>query len=139
MEVVRSYDPEVLTAACEPYDYHFAPDNATWLANHNNLMYVLGDDVGLGTYDFPGMYTLHWFYKSRGKAALNTCKRMIEKLIAEQDVKVLRGVIHMDNKPSRFLARRMGFKRISIEEFLDGPNELIYMTKEDFLQIKDTL
>lgn len=137
--IERSYDPDILTVACSPYDYHFGPDNATWLANHDNLMYVEGENVGLATFDYPGMYTLHWFYKSRGKEALKVCKRMIEKLIAEQDVKVLRGVIHMDNKPSRFLAKRMGFQRVSIEEFLDGPNELIYMTKEVFNQIKDTL
>lgn len=137
--IERSYDPDILTAACLPYEYHFSPDNATWLANHDNLMYVMGEDVGLATFDYPGMYTLHWFMKSRGKDVLKVGKAMLEKLFSEHDIKVLRGVTPVENRPARFLAKRFGFKTISIEEFLDGPNELMLLTKEDFNQIKDKL
>ena len=125
-----SKDDEYLTKVLG--EYTMAPDNKTWVNIEGNLMFRVGDDVGLATYDYPGMYTVHWFFKSRGKAALKTAFAIGEELFTTHGARVLRGVIGLDNKPSIYLSRYAGFKRISIEEFPDGPNEVILLTKSDF-------
>ena len=113
-------------------EYVMEPDNKTWLDVEDNLMFRIGDDVGLGTYDYPGLYTCHWFFKSRGKAAIQTATTMLHELFNNYEVAAVRGVIAIDNRPSIYLSRYLGFKRISVEEFKDGPNEVILLTKSDF-------
>lgn len=135
LEVCKDLD--MLTEALG--EYTLAPDNATWLNVPGNLMYRLDDDVGLATYDYPGLFAVHWFFKSKGKAALKTAVAMLDDLFTNYGAKAVRGVIHMDNKPSRRLAKYIGFERISVEEFLDGPNELILLPREVFNQFKEKI
>lgn len=138
MYLVLSKDPEVLNSANRD-DYVMAPSNEEWLKVPGNLMYRYGEDVGLATYDYPGLYSVHWFFRSKGKEALKVTALMLDDLFTHHGAKVVRGVIHMDNKPARFLAKYLGFERISIEEFPDGPNELILLPKEVFHQVKEKL
>ena len=113
-------------------EYEMAPDNKTWVNVEGNLMFRLGDDVGLATYDYPGMYTVHWFFKSRGKAAIKTAIVMLNEVFTNYKAEIVRGIIALDNKPSVFLSRYVGFERISVEDFSDGPNEVILLTKSAF-------
>ena len=113
-------------------EYEMAPDNKTWVNVGGNLMFRLGDDIGLATYDYPGMYTVHWFFKSRGKAAIKTAVVMLNEVFTKYGAEVVRGIIALDNKPSVFLSRYVGFQRISVEEFADGLNEVILLTKSAF-------
>jgi hypothetical protein len=138
MEVTRSHDLTVLQSANRA-DYTMHPSDEVWLGIPENVMYQKDDDVGLATYDYPGLFAVHWFFRSKGKDALRTAVEMLDDLFTNYGALAVRGVIHMDNKPSRFLAKRLGFERISIEEFLDGPNELILLTKETFNRVKETM
>lgn len=116
------------------------PSNAEWLAVPGNLMYVSGRDVGLATFDYPGLYSVHWFYTDvKGKEAVKLAVDMLDDVFTNHGAKAVRGVIHMDNKPARFLAKHMGYERISIEEFADGPNEVILLTKENFNRCKEKI
>jgi hypothetical protein len=137
MTVKRSYNADALRAARG--EYVFAADDDAWVANTKNVMYEKGPDVGLATYDYPGLYTVHWFFKSKGKQALVSAAEMLNDLFTNYGAKAVRGVIHMDNKPSRFLAKYVGFEKISVEEFLDGPNELMLLYKDRFYQHKDKI
>lgn len=136
-KVVRTYDADALRRARG--EYVFADDDDAWVANTQNIMYEKGDDVGLATYDYPGLYTVHWFFKTKGKGALVSAAEMLDDLFTNYGAKAVRGVIHMDNRPSRFLAKYVGFEKISVEEFLDGPNELMLLPKDRFYQHKDKI
>lgn len=125
-------DDEYLTEVLG--EYTMAPDNKTWVNVEGNLMFRVGDDVGLATYDYPGMYTVHWFFKSRGKAAIKTAATMLDEVFTNYGAEVIRGIIAMNNKPSIYLSRYLGFQRLSVEEFSDGPNEIILLTKSAFNQ-----
>lgn len=136
----RSYDPELMTKAMEPYEYHMEPDNAAWLSIPHNLMYVSGDDVGLATFDYPGLYAVHWFFKSRGKAAIKTCIMMLDKVFGEHGAQAVRGVTPMDNKPARMLAKYVGCETISIETYPDGKEyEIMLLSKDRFNQFKEKI
>lgn len=130
MMLTLTKDHEYLTQVLG--EYEMAPDNKTWVNVEGNLMFRLGDDVGLATYDYPGMYTVHWFYKSRGKAALKVAAIMLNEVFTKHGAEVVRGIIALDNKPSIYLSRYLGYVRLSVEEFSDGPNEVILLTKSAF-------
>ena len=113
-------------------DFTMGPDNHTWVNIERNLMYRLGDDVGLATYDYPGVYTVHWFFKSKGKEALRVARIMLDYLFMKHEPEVLRALVLMENKPSRYMAKYMGFEHLSVEEFSDGPTEVMILTKKVF-------
>jgi hypothetical protein len=132
---MRSYDPEILRKATTPYPESVPAnfDFEGWLANHRNIMYVVGDNVGLATYEYPGVYNAHWFFTARGKEALDIAFQMYDDLFNKQGAKAVRGITPVDLKGARYLAKRIGFISLGIiEEFSKGPSELMYLSREAF-------
>jgi hypothetical protein len=140
LAVIRSYDADLLTKALEPYDYHMGNSNAEWLATPGNVMYVSGDDIGLATFDYEGLYAVHWFFKSRGKTAMKVCIAMLTRLFDEQGAKAIRGVTPVNNKPARFLAKYVGMETLSIDVHPDGEEyELMLLSKDRFNHFKEKI
>lgn len=135
MIVRQSFDPEVLKAARGEYIF----EDEKWLATPGNIMAVYGEDVGLATFDYQGLYTIHWFFKSRGKEALIAGKALLQFLFDNTDAVALRGLTAIDNRPARRLAKYFGFETISIEEFWDGPHEVMILYKDVFNCFKETI
>lgn len=135
----RCYDPKVLDAALEPYGYHMEPDNKTWLEVPGNLAYTIGEDLGLATFDYPGLYAVHWFFKSKGLEAVKVCLTMLDKVFGEHGAQAVRGVTPIDNKPARRLAKYVGCETISIEEYPDGLYEIMILSKDRFNQFKEKI
>jgi hypothetical protein len=133
----RCRDPKVLDEALDPYDYHMEPTNEVWLNHPGNLAYTLGDNLGMATFDYPGLYTVHWFFKAKGLKAVKTSLALLEPIFNEHGAQAVRGVTPLDNKPSRRLAKYVGFETISIEEYPDGPYEIMLLSKDRFNQFKE--
>ena len=111
-------------------------DYQQWVDNTNNIMLVEDKNVGLATYEYPGVYSAHWFYIVRGKDARNLAKEMIGKLFNEYGVETIRGLTPVDNRPARFLVRQLGFKSYGIVDFKDRSCELFCMTKQEFNELQ---
>lgn len=140
MEVTRCNDPKVLDVALDPYDYHMGADNKSWLETPGNVAYTLGDNLGLATFDYPGLYAVHWFFTSRGREAVEVCIAMLDKVFGEHGAQAVRGVTPLENKPARRLAKYVGCETISIEEFPDGKKyELMLLSKDRFNSFKDKI
>lgn len=135
---VRVSDLEFITNILDKYDYHMDPDNKTWLETPGNVAYRIGDNIGLATLDYPGLYCVHWFFTAKGKEAIRICQTMLDKVFSEHGAEAVRGVTPIDNKPARFLAKYVGCETISIETFADGTTcELMLLSKERFNQFKE--
>jgi hypothetical protein len=139
--ITRSFDPTVMEKAFAPYERYHSPlmDFSAWVENLNNRMYVNEQgDVGLATFEYSGVYNVHWFFQSRGKEAIKVAKAMIDRLFKDTDAKIVRGLTPVDVKAARFLAKHVGFTSYGLVECPedDGPNEgvceLMLMTKEEF-------
>lgn len=132
--VTRSFDTEVMKAAVAPYpDIMPSPfDFEGWLANHLNIMYVVDGNVGLATYEYPGVYNAHWFFKARGKEALDIAFAMYDDLFNVQGAKAVRGITPVELRGARYLAKRIGFISMGIEEYPDGFYDIMVLTKNDF-------
>lgn len=109
-----------------------------WFNLPNNIMLAEGDNVGLATFELPGIYGVHWFFKVRGRNALNLGRDMLEHLFTNYDARIVRGVILEDNRASRWAARQVGYTSHGIMEFADGTrNEVFTLTKDDFFKQKE--
>lgn len=97
-------------------------------------MLAAGENVGLATYELPGVYNIHWYYNVRGRQALDLATAMLVKLFNDYDAQVIRGIVRVDLKPSRWGARQVGLKSLGIFRYEDGTeNEVFYTTKDEFL------
>jgi hypothetical protein len=99
------------------------------LAKDENVMFIHGNDVGLGIYDYPGVYTVHWYYESRGRQAIDLGKAMTSMLFTEHGAKTLRALIRRELRASRWACRQLGFKShgyLTFDE--DDNNEVLFLT-----------
>lgn len=138
--IQRSFDlPLLLRATNLPHIHSNQDDFITWFNNPNNLMFVDGENVGLATQEYPGFYTVHWYYQVRGRAAIELGKAMLRNLFENYGAETVRGIIRTDLKASRWAARQVGYKSVGIFKFADGTeNEIFILTKNDLLNKEET-
>lgn len=106
-----------------------------WFNTPLNIMLTEGENVGLATYSRPGIYIIHWYYKVRGREAIDLGKKMLKHLIDHYDAKLIVGFVKTGLKASRWAARQVGMKSQGFVTFADGDeNELFTTTKDDFLK-----
>jgi hypothetical protein len=133
--LIRSYDPEVFRSCfTDRPDLLEGISPEDWVQNLKNMMYVEGESVGLLTYEYPGLYTGHWFFKVRGREALNLAHRMVNELFTSTPTQCLRGLTPVKNKAARWAARQIGMKSYGILPFPNGDHELFCMTKDEFYE-----
>lgn len=133
--MIRSFDPEVMAKAFE-----LLPDNnkdvdfKAWLENPRNVMLVEDDNVGCATYEYPGVYTVHWFYNVRGRAALNLACKMLDEMFTNYWMQTARGLTPKSIPQAIWLAKQIGFKSYDVVEFpnQEGPYEVMMLNKEEF-------
>lgn len=133
----RSYDPEVFREA-----YHLCPtadeeiDYAAWINNKNNIMLTSGKDVGCATYDYPGVYSVHWFFReAKGRAAITLARNLLREMFTTYGAETIRGVTPMSIKAARWLAKQVGLTSYGILDYHDAePHELMCITKEEFMR-----
>jgi hypothetical protein len=132
MTVNRSYDLHLLKQAGGMLERNDGFDWAHWLDDENNIMLIENDDVGLATFEYFGLYTVHWFYESRGRDAIGVAKRMIKWMFDNTGCQVIRGLTPIDIKPARWLAKHVGLKSYGTVSFADETCELMMTTKDTF-------
>lgn len=108
------------------------PDMDTWLSRPLNVMLIKGDNVGMASYQYDGVYVVHWYFQSaRGREAINLGKEMCQALFDECGAKTLIGLIKKHLKASRWACRQLGFKSQGFITYEDGDeNEILSMVKE---------
>jgi hypothetical protein len=138
--IERSYDRQKLFEATKELRWMNSPEVLDkWWSLPNNVMLVDGDDVGLATYEYPGVYTCHLYFKSKGRKAIKQGQAMLQHLFDNYDVTAVRGLIKKQFKAARWAARQMGWQSLGFVKFPNGEDELFYGTKEHFkAKNKDT-
>lgn len=138
--IKRSFDLDLLLRATDIPEINTGPEMFTqWFHTPRNLMFADGENVGLATYEAPGVYTVHWYFKVRGRKAIQLGQEMLLNIFDNYGAKVARGYVKEGLKASRWAARQVGFKSYGMLTFPDGDvNELFIITKQDILnKLKD--
>lgn len=101
----------------EPVDLWLAFDKNVALINERN-------DVGLFEYRNDGTYTLHCFFHSRGRDAVQAARELLDYAFNETPVKITIGFTPVDKKGAMWLCRHVGFDILGYED-IDGREHMI--------------
>lgn len=129
----RSYDVALLREAIAPYpdlnpaDFRWE----SWLENKNNLMFEEDGSISLFTFEYPGVYTGHWFFK-RGTKTQDLARRMLDTVFNEYGAKVVRGVTKVSLPHAIWAAKKLGFTSYGRLDYPDGEHELLMLTKDEY-------
>lgn len=107
----------------------FEPEE--WLSHPLNLALSDGDgNVSLFELGSDGIYTGHYFFIVRGKAAKRVATEMLAFFFDNTDAKAIRGLTPLTNLGARWMSRQIGFKGHGVVQTDNGPCELFIITKE---------
>lgn len=107
-----------------------------WLSSPYNLALTNPDgDVGLFEYNQPGLYTGHYFFKSRGARAIQVAVDMLEEMFFRRGARVIRGLTPSDKRAAAFVTRRLGFQSYGFYEFGGRQVELFILGLNEFCNL----
>lgn len=108
----------------------FEPDE--WLRTTENICLSDGKgNVSLFEKGSDGIYTGHYFFVIRGKAARTLASEMLDVFFAETDARILRGLTPLTKLGARWMSRQLGFEGHGVVQTGNGPCELFIKTRND--------
>jgi hypothetical protein len=131
---VRSFDLNVLKTASDLYPESYANlDMDAWLKNDKNILLEDNSSVALFTFEYPGVYTGHYLFKTKGRDTLNLGEKMLDYMFNTYGANVIRGETPIENKPALFVTRKLGFTSYGINDHPKwGPHEHFILTADEF-------
>lgn len=131
---MRSFDHEAMNSFMRstPTLKGFLDDMEAWVKVDKNIALKEGDDFGLFTYELPGVYAGHYFFKSRGKAAISTAFRMLEEIFSDYGAKVIIGFTPVENRAAVWTSRHLGFTDHGEVVINNKPFHLFILGREAF-------
>jgi hypothetical protein len=128
----RLFSPEECRKITDKYPDYFTFNCEDWLSKPTNFAYQEGENVGFGECKSPGNFWVHFcFHTARGRQAVNLTKRMFDRLCEDTGLVSAIGLIHVDNKPAKWVIRQVGFKSLGTTETENGLCEMFYSTRKD--------
>jgi hypothetical protein len=131
--IQRTFDKDSLVVGISEYLPWFDPE--TWISNPDNVCLInASKDICLFTYEKQGVYSGHYFFKSRGRNAINTAKCMLKEIfLGGYTVEVLLGLTPTDKLGAKWLSRQLGFTSYGELEINSSIYELFILTKKEYL------
>ena len=105
-----------------------------WLSDPANIA-LENDrgDIALFEIGLKNIYSGHYYFKSRGRGAINAAKEFLDCIFNTcYNIDILIGLTPITNLPARWLSRQVGFKS---QGLVQGPKrhyEMFIMTKREF-------
>lgn len=101
-----------------------------FILNHDNIVIKNGLDYGVFEFTTFGTYTGHYFFKSRGRAAIDSGKQILDELFNEHGACLVIGFTPCEYKAAKWMNRQLGFKPGPTVETPEGTCQLYTLTKE---------
>lgn len=108
-----------------------------WLADTRNVALIndLGD-ISLFQRLTPSVVIGHYFFLSRGRAAINAAQEMLKEVFTgPYGVEAVEGLSPLQKLGARWLNRKLGFKSHGVVDTVAGPCEIVIMTKNEWSQL----
>ena len=107
-------------------------DGREWYYTPGNIAASNGEgDVILFQLSAPGLYEFHWLrMQTKGRKAINETLEAIDRVFRDTDCAIMFGLVPVDRRDSKFMARWIGAKSMGVVPTLDGPAEMFIMTRE---------
>jgi hypothetical protein len=111
-------------------------DVIEWLSDPSNIVLENGfGDLAVFEYGVQAkkVYSGHYFFKSRGKAAIKAGKFFLDELFNScYNVSILIGMVPIERKDVKWMTRQLGFTSYGIETARGNQYELFIITKKEF-------
>ena len=104
----------------------------SFILDHNNIVIKNGSDYGVFEFTTFGTYTGHYFFKSRGRAAITSGKQILNELFNEQGACLVIGFTPCEYKAAKWMNRQLGFKPGPAVDTPEGLCQLFTLTKEQY-------
>ena len=132
--ITRTKDVETVLRAVSQYRERilgFFP--VEWLSDDNNIAFVDNkNNVALFEYNYPGVYTGHYFFFSRGKEAIDVATDILKTTFTKYPVEAIRGITPLKHLGARWMTKKLGFKSYGIVHTPNGPEELFVLTRKEW-------
>lgn len=131
--MIRVYDGDKVRAALDLYPYHRVElDTHAWVADKNNVALEAEDgSMALFEYLRPHTYDGHYFFRCRGKDAVNLAKQVLEEVYTNYGFKAIRGFTPTKHKAALWMSRHLGFSDMGVVETVIGPCVLFVMNMDE--------
>lgn len=105
-----------------------------WLSIPTNIALINDKgDVALFEIGFRDVYTGHYCFKSRGRAAINAAKDFLDEIFNTcYNIDVILGLTPITNLPARWFSRQVGFTSHGVVEGPTRHYEMFIITKREF-------
>lgn len=129
-------DKEIILQAIKPYlrELHgfviedFVDDDENFAFTNDNY------DVSLFQMQRRGVYCGHYFFHSRGRAAVKAAKEMLREAFETGNIEVIEGITPLQKLGARWMNKQLGFKSYGVSQTKAGPCELVILTKDEWSQ-----
>jgi hypothetical protein len=134
---MRTYDATLIAPAVEFYLKANSDkvDPIEWLSNPDNIV-LMNDhgDLALFEKGIKDVYSGHYFFKSRGRQAINTGRDFLDELFNTcYNIDILMGLSPLDNLGARWMSRQLGFTSYGAVTYKDNKSyEMFIITKKEF-------
>lgn len=134
MILKRETELQPLLDTMEPYLPLQGFEPKQWLGLSLNVALTDGE----GNYSLFERYsefvvTGHYFFKARGKQALQLAKEMLqEAFTGDYNIKTIRGLTPLEKQGARWLSKNIGFKSYGEVDTKAGPCELFILNKNEW-------
>lgn len=139
MFIFRTFSSELIDLITKPYQDKmkgFIP--SSWLENKNNIALTDGTNLALFEKSSDDIYTGHYFFKVRGREALQIADQMLEFFFENTNINIIRGLTPLTKLGARWLSRQLGFKGMGvIDADTNDPCELFILTRDSWNERKN--
>jgi hypothetical protein len=132
--IKQTHDIESLLRTLAPYIHELEGFSAeAWLEQEPNICLTDGKgSFALFEYNTRGIYTGHYFFVVRGKAALKLAKEFLDFLFKNYEVELIRGLTPLEKLGARWMNRKLGFTSYGVVKTIVGPCELVILTNQEY-------
>lgn len=103
----------------------------SFILDHDNIVIKNGQDYGVFEFTTFGTYTGHYFFKSRGRAAITSGKQILDELFNEHGACLIIGFTPCEYKAAKWMNRQLGFKAGPIVDTPEGPCQMFTLLKRN--------
>lgn len=129
---MRTYKPERMIEDLWEYREDLKLfDPHSWLNNYDNIALEEDGNYALFQHEGSGLYTGHYFFKVRGRKAINLGNKMLSHLFANFPATAVRGMTPLEKRPARWMARQLGFTSHGPIEYGNRWCELFILTEQE--------
>lgn len=132
----RTYDPDLIAPAIAFFlkDGTKEVDPVEWIKDPDNIVLINENgDLALFEKGIKNIYAGHYFFKSRGRRAINAGRDFLDELFNTcYNIPILMGLTPHDNLGARWMSRQLGFTSHGAIDVDNKTFEMFILTKKEF-------